>query len=288
MELDLAYAAERLLDENYMPLMQAEQIASLTRLGAMRRGILRDGKICYRTLDSFLGEMAVTGTFNRLNFGGVGKQKLDAVLRGREVIRQPLRMILLLRGLYGTWSDVVRAADVPENISLGPEPKLVVGVCGKTAKRIKAAQQNIGVDGVRRLYGLYLAARKENPCLKRTELMKLLPSDTRYLLSSAQRDAADLEALGDIEALDATMTSYICTRAEIVRRRVLSIRLTPHALLEGHPLAGAWPFIRKFLPAAAAAMRDCVERNEDFQRRQRNAGPQKCTQGGKQSSCVRA
>ncbi|WP_232346356.1 hypothetical protein [Cupriavidus sp. USMAA2-4] len=263
-----------MLDDKYMPNLQVEQIASLTRLGARRRGILHDGKICHITLKEFLAELAHSETFSRINFGGVCRQTLGAVLKGRSVIRQPLRMIFLLRGLFGTWRAVERAAESPRNISLGPEPKIEREENGATAKALIAVRELHG-PGAPDLYELYVATRREHPSLAKADLFKLLPWETRHVLSKSQRDAADMEALGDAEAVDATMAAYICTKAAILLRQVPAIRLTPDSLLEGHPLAGAWTSVRKFLPTATAAMRSCVERNDRFQTRLRKDGVQK-------------
>lgn len=265
-ELDLAYAAERLLDKEYLPQLQVEGIASLTRLGALRLGILRDGRICYRTLNDFLGEMAVDKTFFRVNFDGVSEEFLTRTLRGRSVMRQPLRTILLLRRLYGTWADVERAAKVSENLSIGPEPKLIGKFCGPAAKSLEASKALYG-PGAPHLYNSYIEARMNNPFLSRPELHKLLPRAARLLLSVAQRDAADLAALGDAAALDASVTAYIYARAEAVRKISPAVQRTTASLLEGHPLADAWPHVRRFLPRASAVMRRCQEKKSHFRRR---------------------
>lgn len=102
--------------------------------------------------------------------------------------------------------------------------------------------------------------------------MKLLPWTASVLLTPAQRDAADKEALGDVNALDKSVAAHIYTRAEAVLRLVPPVQLTSTSLLKGHPMGGAWPQIQRFLPEAAETMRKCVENNSAFQRRLRNAG----------------
>ena len=108
--------------------------------------------------------------------------------------------------------------------------------------------------------------------MSRPELQRLLPRAASLLLSLEQRDAADLEALGDVTALDTSMAAHIYKRAEVVPQFTPPVRRTATSLLAGHPMADAWPHIKKFLPAATAALRKCVEAKQSFRRRIAKAG----------------
>lgn len=269
-ELDLANAASCLLDASYMPHLGAEQIASLTRHGAIRRGILKDGWICHRALDDFAREMSGSGASERVNFERIGRGTLTAALRGRVVLRQPMRAILLLRSLYGNWSEVEAAAQNPGNLAIGPEPNLCrqLGVGSRNHGSLERARALYGPNA-QELYSMYLNARKANQCANRASLWKMLPWVAPYLLQVEQCDAADRDSLGDVEALDASMTAHICTTASILKDQNVPKRLSPALLLEGLPLACAWVRIRRYLPTASKAMHRCAESNEQFQRRLR-------------------
>ncbi|MCY1265953.1 hypothetical protein D9M68_154460 [compost metagenome] len=269
-ELELANAASRLLDVSYMPHLGAEQIASLTRHGAIQRGILKDGWICRSTLDDFAREMSCSGASERVNFEGVARETLTAALRGRAVLRQPMRAILLLRSLYGDWSEVEEAAQNPAHLAIGPEPNVrrKLGAGTRNHGSLERARERYGPDA-QELYAMYLNARKENQGASRAQIRRMLPWVAPYLLTEEQYEAADRESLGDIEALDASMTAHISTMAAILKHRNAPKRITPVLLLEGLPLACAWVRIRKYLPVASVAMRSCAERNIQFQRRLR-------------------
>ncbi|ATG21063.1 hypothetical protein CO705_14880 [Ralstonia pickettii] len=271
-EIEVAHAASKLLDSSYLPHLDASAIGSLVRLGADRIGIPRREEGRQKAWLAFIAEARLRDSFERMSFHTIPFARVGAVLRGRAVLRHPLRTIALLLGLWGTWDAVERAANgarwpaSPDKRRYG---MFVAGSDPQTDHRRKKPRQVRTRNDAPALLAAYKQLRHERPGAHRATLLLHLPEGAREMLTRDELDAADVELLGDVTKLDSSMVEHIYARTETLVAAGHPGRISSKQLLDGHPLGPAWFRIRHLLPKATQALKRCAESKTEYLARMR-------------------
>ncbi|MFV8593234.1 hypothetical protein ACNRBS_02710 [Ralstonia pseudosolanacearum] len=258
-EIEVARAAGKLLNNNYLPQLDAKAIGSLVRLGAHRIGIPRQEEARHKAWVAFINEPRLRESFERMSFHTISFQRVALVLRGRMVLRHPLRTIALLIGLWGSWDAVERAANGarwPASPTMRRYGKPPTASGSQPGHRHKKGQRDIDAAT---LLATYKRLRHEQPGSHRAGLLLQLPDGARDVLPRAVLDAADIEVLGDIPELDRSLAEHFYVRLETLVAMGHPARISAKQLLEGHPMGPAWFRIRTLLPRAVQALRLCAE-----------------------------
>lgn len=271
-EIEVTHAASKLLDSSYLPQLDARAIGSLVRLGGDRIGIPRPEKGRQKAWLAFIAEARLRESFDRMSFHTIPFARVGTVLRGRKVLRHPLRTIALLLGLWGSWDAVERAAN---GARLSADPAMrrygvfAAGSDQRADHRRKKARQVRTRNDATTLLAAYKQLRHERPGAHRATLLLQLPAGARDLLTRDELDAADIEVLGNVLELDTSMVMHIYVRTETLVAAGHPGRISSKQLLDGHPLGPAWFRIRHLLPKAAQALKRCVETKAEYLARMR-------------------
>ncbi|MGD7160609.1 hypothetical protein ACQCRJ_06515 [Ralstonia pseudosolanacearum] len=271
-EIEVTHAASKLLDSSYLPQLDARAVGSLVRLGADRIGIPRQEEGRQKAWVAFIREARLRESFERMSFHTIPFSRVGAVLRGRAVLRHPLRTIALLLGLWGTWDAVERAANGarwPASPAMRRYGKPLAGSDPQADHRTKKTRQGRTGHDATTLLATYKQLRHEQPGAHRATLLLQLPEGARQLLARDELDAADVEVLGDIAKLDSSMVVHIYARVETLVAAGHPGRISSKQLLDGHPMGPAWFRIRQLLPNAARALKRCAETKTEFLARMR-------------------
>ncbi|MET2527151.1 TniQ family protein [Ralstonia pseudosolanacearum] len=271
-EMDLARAASKLLDAHYLPELDARAIGALVKQGAARIGIPRGGEPQHQAWAAFISQPALRKSFDRMTYRTIPSHRVWRVLNGHAVLRHPLRTLALLQGLWGSWDAVEQAATAYCSLA-DPVGQTPVEPQSVRRPRLSGPRKRVGSTRneaeVAELLARYRSLRREHPGTHREGLLFQLPSRARRVLDREELDTVDLEVLGDIPALDASMADHIYVRTEELVALGYPGRLSSKQLLEGHPMGPAWFRIRTLLPRATRALRLCVESKTDFVTRMR-------------------
>lgn len=271
-EIEVAHAASKLLDCSYLPQLDARSIGSLVRLGADRIGIPRREEGRQKAWLAFIQEARLRESFERMSFHTIPFARVGNVLRGRAVLRHPLRTIALLLGLWGTWDAVERAAHGarwPASRAMRRYGAFVAGSDLQVDHRRKKTRQVPTRNDATTLLAVYKQLRHERPGAHRATLLLQLPEGARELLTRDELDAADVEVLGDVAELDSSIVEHIYARSEALVAAGHPGRISSKQLLDGHPMGPAWFRIRHLLPKAAQALKRCAETKTEYLARMR-------------------
>lgn len=268
-EVELARAADKLLDGSYLPQLDAKAIGHLVRLGAGRIGIAGQQEARHKGWGVFIKEPRLRESFERMSFHTMSFDLVGAVLGGHTVLRHPLRSIALLIGLWGSWVAVERAAHgacSPAGPVMPRDGNAAIDTRRNPQRRRKRERM---LPDVTALWADYKRLRREQPGSSRTALLLQLPDGARDVLSRNVLDVADIQVLGDIPALDASMVHHFDVRLETLVAEGYPGRISSKQLLEGHPMGPAWFRICSLLPRATRALKLCAETKSEYLARMR-------------------
>jgi hypothetical protein len=276
-EIEMAKAASKLLQPDYLPQLNHIGIAALVGKSTRALGLIEDSRVNWRRTEAYFKEAPHQQLISRTSLL-LGRDRVSSVLRGKGVFRNPVENLVLLIALHGTW-DAVEA----ECLSLAGEERATA----RAREQSKACRQPKGTTPRERWVmkhhdrwfahyaEKYRAVRREHPSDSHSKLLRRLPANagrfvTRANLVAAGEDvpSSPLADRGPYdEALDISFTRHIRATAGKLVAEGYPRQITERVLLRSHRMDGAWSQVRERLPNASKALAECKESRPALRRR---------------------
>lgn len=274
-EIEMAKAASKLLQPDYLPQLNHIGIASLVAKSASGLGLAEDIAVNWRRTEEYLMETPQARLISRTSLL-LGRKQVGAVLRGKAVFRNPLQCVALLIALYGTWDKVEAECSTAifeeRQTALKPE-RANVTLRSKTIEHRKWVAKNHD-RWFAHYVELYREVRRTHPDDTYSQLMRRLPRCASLFLRRAKLVAAGEEvplqfshAGAYHKALDRSFSGHIRATAKRLFEQGYRGRVTQRALTRGHRMDLAWHQIRDRLPLAKLALAECMESDLAYKRR---------------------
>jgi TniQ len=275
-EIEMATAASKLLQPDYLPQLNHIGIAALVEKSTRTLGLVEDSRVNWQRTEAYFKEAPHQQLISRTSLLR-GRYQVSTVLCGGGVFRNPVENLALLIALYGTW-DAVEA----ECLSVA------------AAERAKAAREQSKASRKPRdttararwvakhhdrwfahYVELYRAMRREHPLDNHSKLLGRLPANAGRFLTRAKLVAAGEDVPSTRfadrspydEALDISFTRHIRATAGKLVTEGYRRQITERVLLRGHRMDAAWSQVRKRLPNASKALAECAENRAAHRRR---------------------
>jgi len=262
-EIEMAKAASKLLQPNYLPQLNHIGFATLVAKSASGLGLAEDIAVNWRRTAEYFKETPHARLVSRTSLL-LGRNQVGAVLRGKAVFRNPLQSVALLIALYGTWDAVeteCSTAASDERQSAPATERVHVGRRGKTTTNRKWVAKHHD-----RWFAHYVEryrdVRRQHPDDTFSQLLRRLPRCAGHFLSRANMVAAGEDVpprFAYDKALDQSFSGHIRATAKRLFEDGYRGRVTQRALTRGHRMDLAWHQIRDRLPLAKLALVECAE-----------------------------
>ncbi len=276
-EIEMAKAASRLLQPDYMPQLNHAGFATLVGESARRLGLTRDRGVNWRRTEEYFKETPHAHLISRTSLL-VGRGYVGTILRGKGVYRNPMHNVALLIALYGTWDAVEGACSTmkSEEHQAAPSTKTTNASARSNYSRFRTYRARWMDKHHDRWFehyaGMYRDVRTKHPDDTFSQLMRRLPATaaqflTRTKLIVAGEDVPPSRDGAYDSALDRSYAEHIRATAKRLFEQGFPRRVTRHALIRGHRMDIAWYQIRDRLPLAKLALAENEECVPAYRRR---------------------
>ncbi|MFL9944041.1 hypothetical protein [Paraburkholderia graminis] len=275
-EIELAQITSSLLEPQYLPNLNHENVAAAIARGAAQKGLVQNERFRWSATEKFFSGHRLLPLIRRTGISIERSLSFRDILKGHQLLRHPVEAILLLKVLHDGWSEA------SESLNKGTEPP-VAGV--KTANVSSSGlclseyltrykKENFEAN-FKRYAQQYVDLRKEFPDHSHTELMGLLPSHAnKYLteesLAAAGIDVPNVKKSGlRIQKLDKEVAAFIRKRARHLLDTAYPKRISQWALMSGfrRPRLFNDARLAPLLVRARESIDECDESEEQFKQR---------------------
>jgi hypothetical protein len=279
-EIELARISSRLLDHRYLPHLDQQGLAAAIARAAIEHGLVRNGQLIWATTQEYFKEHPFSPVIERSGVGIERGQTLGDILKGRQIIRNPVTAVALLRTLHVDWNHVEKVFETK------PAPVLIEPLSlksshtspGRWPPHHKKSMALHFDTHFKKYADQYQELRRQFPDYGHMQLMRRLS----YVASEVLTEATLAEAGYDVpfvlkdgtryQQLDEELSQHIIQRNAMLREARHPRRITKSELQRGfrRPRILARKGMTERLVLTGDAIRCCEESSAAWRTRTRS------------------